>query len=49
MKADREAAGRQFSNNITYAKMRFIKQSLDMFEMNYEHIKIPEYFLKFRF
>ena len=27
-----------------FAKMRFIKPSLDMFEMNYEHIKIPEYF-----
>ena len=31
----REAAGRQFSNPIAFAKMRFIKPSLDMFEMNY--------------
>ena len=35
MKAGREVAGRQFSNSITFAKMRFIKPSLDMFEMNY--------------
>ena len=34
MKAGREVAGRRFDNNITFAKMRFIKPSLDMFEMN---------------
>ena len=34
MKAGREVADRRFDNNITFAKMRFIKPFLDMFELD---------------